>query len=91
MAVPAETFLMDAQKGDLDALTSALEEGVNVNALDAYGNTALMFAAAAGQVKAAEFLIEKGADKAVRNKWGLGPRDWCQWSSRADDMRRIIY
>lgn len=91
MATPTDEFLLHAQRGDIPALQASLDEGTNVNALDAFGNTALMYAAAAGQVKTLEFLIERGADKEVKNKWGLGPQDWCQWSSRADEVRRLVY
>jgi len=91
MATKTEDFLLQAQRGDLEALKASLAEGTNVNALDSFGNTALMYAAAAGQVKALELLIEEGADKAVKNKWGLGPQEWSQWSSRADEVRRLVY
>ncbi len=91
MAMPTDQFLLHAQRGDLDQLKAALADGTNVNALDTYGNTALMYAAAAGQVKACEFLIGEGADKKVKNKWGLGPQEWSKWSSRADDVRRVVY
>lgn len=87
----ADEFLLAAQKGDLAALEKGLAEGMDVNVRDAYGNHALMYAAAAGQPKAVNFLVERGIDKENTNRWGLSAKEWSQWPSNADEVRPLVY
>jgi ankyrin repeat protein len=60
-----------ARRGDVEALTTAIREGVDVNALDRYGQTALMLAAARGHLPAVRVLVEAGAALDARAKFGL--------------------
>ena len=86
-----DDFMLAAQRGDRATLEQALKSGMKVNAIDAHGNSALMYAAAAGQTKTCQWLIEQGVDKETVNNWGLAARDWSHWSSNADDIRRLVY
>tara|TARA_R110000782_G_C14753347_1_gene407422 strand:- start:58 stop:360 length:303 start_codon:yes stop_codon:yes gene_type:complete len=86
-----EDFMLAAQRGDRDTLQQALDAGMKVDTIDAHGNSALMYAAAAGQSKTCQWLIDQGIDKATVNNWGLGVRDWSKWSSNADDIRKLVY
>jgi ankyrin repeat protein len=87
----ADDFMLAAQRGDRDTLEQALNAGTKINAIDAHGNSALMYAAAAGQTKTCQWLIEQGIDKATVNNWGMGARDWSKWSSNADDIRKLVF
>lgn len=87
----ADDFMLMAQRGDRKALEAALGAGIKINALDAHGNSALMYAAAAGQIKTCAWLIEQGVDKGTKNDWGLSAKEWSQWSSNADDIRKLVY
>lgn len=58
-----------AKKGDLGALTAALNTGADVNKM-AGGATPLYFAAIRGHLDAAELLIVHGADVNVKTKFG---------------------
>ena len=89
--IPVDDFMLAAQRGDRDALARALEAGTKINAIDAHGNSALMYAAAAGQTKTCQWLIEQGIDKGTVNNWGLGARDWSKWSANVDDVRKLVY
>ncbi len=89
--ITVDAFMLMAQRGDRGGLAGALAAGIKINTLDAHGNSALMYAAAAGQTKTCQWLIDQGVDKESKNDWGLSARDWCQWSSNADDIRKLVY
>tara|TARA_R110000868_G_scaffold263815_1_gene522437 strand:+ start:42 stop:344 length:303 start_codon:yes stop_codon:yes gene_type:complete len=86
-----EDFMLAAQRGDRDSLQQALDAGMKIDTIDTHGNSALMYAAAAGQTKTCQWLIDQGIDKGTVNNWGMGVRDWSKWSSNADDIRKLVY
>jgi ankyrin repeat protein len=55
---------------DLARLKALIDSPADANAPGAFGNTALMNAAAAGSVDAMKFLIDKGADINAQNAFG---------------------
>ena len=59
-----------AMKGDVAAITAALDSGADVNAIDMVGASPLYWAAQGGHLTAAKLLIERGAD--VNAKTNLG-------------------
>lgn len=86
-----DDYMLAAQRGDCALLEKALAGGIKVNAIDAHGNSALMYAAAAGQARACRLLIDRGIDKDTRNDWGLSAREWSKWPANADDIRKLVY
>lgn len=56
--------------GDVKAVRSHLDAGVDVNARDAEGNTPLHLAAVYASPECVELLLKKGADVNARNKFG---------------------
>ncbi len=62
-----------AAQGDLDAVSRLLSGGVSVNSRDAYDNTPLHLAVAAGSPEVAAALINSGADVDLRNGRGDTP------------------
>ena len=56
-----------AQTGDLEAIKTALDAGIDVNAKTRYSATALSFAAEKGHLDIVKLLIEKGADPNVQD------------------------
>jgi len=71
-------LLEAAYQNDLEAAKQALEAGANVNAVDEYGNTALMLAAEASvgvglvlKDPIIELLLERGADANITDPCGL--------------------
>jgi hypothetical protein len=66
----AEHLSHSAATGDLATVKALLHRGVDVNARNASGTTALYGAAVEGQVAVIEYLLDKGADKDIRNSVG---------------------
>ncbi|PJA31879.1 MAG: ankryin [Zetaproteobacteria bacterium CG_4_9_14_3_um_filter_53_7] len=68
MADPEDWFKA-AVCGDVEALKSALNSGVDVNVRDEKQNTALHLATRQAQLNAMHLLIEHGADVNAQNNW----------------------
>ena len=56
-----------ARKGDAAAVTTLLDEGVNVNTKFRYDRTALSFAADRGHVEVVKVLLARGADVTLKD------------------------
>ncbi|KAG7468847.1 hypothetical protein JOB18_024505 [Solea senegalensis] len=66
--------LLAAFKGDLQSLRRYFLSGVDVNAVDYDGRSALHVAAAEGHTEVIRFLLENaGANPALRDRWGSSP------------------
>ncbi len=61
------------QAGNVDGLKAALAGGVNVNARDARGWTALMYAAKEGRSQIIELLMKAGANPSIKGQKGETP------------------
>lgn len=59
------------RQGDIEAVREHLRSGVDIDALDRYGQTALMLAAHQGHVEIVELLVEHGAELNVTAKYNL--------------------
>jgi ankyrin repeat protein len=67
-----DIFWEDAVKrGDVQIVLDLLGRGVNVDARDRYGQTAVMLAAHAGHRRLVETLVAHRANLDVTAKWGL--------------------
>jgi ankyrin repeat protein len=55
------------RKGDVAAVTAALDHGADVNAKFRYGTTALFKAAERGYAEVAKVLLDRGADVKVKD------------------------
>ena len=60
-----------ARRGDAVSLQAQLEAGADVDALDRFGQTALMLAAQRGSLEAVRVLLAAGANPDVTAKFGL--------------------
>src|SRR5712691_2451058 len=65
-----EAIVAAAGSGDLEAVQEFLKAGVDVNARNAMGSTALMDAAGAGSLDVVKALVARGADVNIQNKDG---------------------
>ncbi|KAE8295909.1 Glutaminase liver isoform, mitochondrial [Larimichthys crocea] len=66
--------LLAAFKGDVQALRRYFLSGVDVNAIDYDGRSALHVAAAEGHTEVIRFLLENaGANSALKDRWGSSP------------------
>ena len=65
----SESFLGAVREGDTDAVVDMLSEGVDVDASDSVGTTALMIVAIAGNEDITKILVDKGgADIDARDR-----------------------
>jgi ankyrin repeat protein len=85
-----QDFLDAAARGDADAVRAALQQGLNVDTADQYGNTALMMACARTQKETCKILLEAGASPDHKNKYGLGPRNWASWAENDNTIRNLL-
>jgi ankyrin repeat protein len=60
-----------AKRGDAPFLEAEIFAGANIDALDRFGQTALMLAALHGHLDVVKTLIDAGANLDVTAKWGL--------------------
>jgi ankyrin repeat protein len=70
MGCYANPLIEAAKKGNISEVTRLLDNGPDVNAVDAEGWTALIAASWSGQVKIVRLLIERGADLHARDAGG---------------------
>ena len=72
-----DQFFEAVRKGDLAAVTSLLDQGVDVNAKFRYGTTALFKAAERGYLEIVKLLIARGADLKVKDTfYGATAMTW---------------
>jgi hypothetical protein len=71
-------------EGGLDRLQSLLAQGVEINARDSLGRTALMVAAMGRQKNLVIALMDAGADAALRDQAGLSAADHATRAGHAD-------
>ena len=70
---PAHRLRDAASSGNLSELAELVREGIPVNALSSFNNTAVLYAALHGKSKCVRFLIENGADVNIANDTGYTP------------------
>jgi hypothetical protein len=84
-----QDFLDSARYGDLDDIKQLLDAGVDVNAADAGGNTALHKACANGHVEAASLLLNRGA-RCAANANGNTPLHWAALNGHVEVIRLLV-
>ena len=75
-----------AYAGDLESLGEDLEEGYEINGVDAWGQTPLHLAAEYDWEEAARILLAKGADPKLRDKQERLPLDIAKEGSKTHDL-----
>lgn len=63
-------FFFHADRGNVDGIRAELDAGVDVNARDSRGNTALLYAAELGNLEMASLLLNRGVDATARDHEG---------------------
>lgn len=79
-----------AEKGDASRVRSLISSGTDINAKDAEGRTALMYAARNGQGEVVRILIEAGADVNARDNEGMTAVMYAAGGSDADTVRYLV-
>lgn len=87
--VAIEAFIQAAGSGDLPAVSSALQQGINVNAKDANGTTAIQKASRYNKHQMVDYLIKNGADVTLADRQGFDALLMAS-SFGQDDVIRIL-
>lgn len=78
-------------KKDLPRIDFLLRKGIDINAIDEEGNTALHYAVKENYDTVFNFLIERGADINVRNSNGYTPLDYALENGYEDFILNALY
>ena len=62
-----DQLISAARNGDMAAVQQLIQQGVNIEAKDSAGNTALIYAAGWGRTDVVKLLLEKGANIEARD------------------------
>ena len=79
-----------ALEGDCLTIRNMLADGADINALDKYGQTALMLAALHGRFEVVQGLVDAGADLDVTAKYGLSALMLAIINHHADIARLLV-
>jgi ankyrin repeat protein len=79
------------RKGDVAAVTAALDRGADVNAKFRYGTTALFKAAERGNADIAKILLDRGADVKVKDTfYGATAMTWALGNDHVNVVRLLL-
>jgi ankyrin repeat protein len=67
------------REGNIPALQTFLDAGVDINLEDTTRTTAVIYAAFFGQADAVQFLIDHGCDLNIRDQWNSTARGWADF------------
>ena len=86
-----DQFYEAVRKGDVAAVTAALDRGADVNAKFRYGTTALFKAAERGHTAVAKLLIDRGADVKVKDTfYGATAMTWAVDNDHTEVVRLLL-
>ena len=86
-----DQFWEAARKGDVQAVTTLLDKGADVNAKFRYGATALFKAAERGNTEVVKLLLARGADPNVKDTfYGTTAMVWALDNKRIEVVRAIL-
>jgi len=83
-------LIQAARTGKLEAVKKLLAEGVNVDARDQLGWTALMYASSGSHVNVTKLLVSRGADVNGRNNLGWAPLMIAAGNGHADIVKLLL-
>ena len=86
-----DQFFEAVRKGDVAAVTAALDHGADVNAKFRYGTTALFKAAERGYVEVTKLLLDRGADVKVKDTfYGATAMTWALGGKHVEVVKLLL-
>ncbi len=86
-----QTCIIAARDGDIATVRKYIGSGGNVNALNPYGGTAIMFASRAGHTEIAKLLINANADLNIQGRYaGTTALMWAAEHGSTDIVKLLI-
>lgn len=88
---PGDSLRRAASAGDLAKVKELLAAGVDVNAANKYGGTALAFASDKGHTAVVDLLLERGANPNTKDTfYQASPLTWAVMHGHADVVRSLL-
>jgi hypothetical protein len=88
---PGDELRRAASAGDLAKVKELLDKGVDVNAANHYGGTALAFACDKGHTEVVRLLLERGANANAKDTfYNLTPIGWAAQKGHRDIVRLLL-
>lgn len=87
---PGAELVLAARYGQADTVRRLLDSGVNIDARDALGRTALMAVAGEGSASLLSLLLERGADPSLRDNDGADALVSALIKGRLDNARLLL-
>ena len=88
---PGDALRRAASVGDVAKVKELLAAGVDVNAANTYGGTALSFACDKGHTAVVNLLLEHGADANTKDRfYGASPLTWAVEKGHAEIVRALL-
>ena len=84
-----QEFRNAARRGDIEKMKQLLNSGVNIDATDQFGMTALMYTSSVGTIEAVDFLIKNGANVCAKHQLGGTARDMARGYDRTEVVKRL--
>ncbi len=85
-----EAFLKEVGAGNKENVVLFLKAGMDVNAVDKEGSTALMIAAEKGDIELARVLLQNGADVNARNRDGYTALMYAAYKGSAEVVELLL-
>src|SRR4030067_694922 len=85
-----DAFVRKSGEGDAEAVKLFLDAGMDPNATDKNGESALMAAAMMGPPAVAQLLLARGAQIERKDKAGKTPLIWAAWYGRAEAVELLL-
>lgn len=90
MSDAAKNLIELVRSGDAQKVSDGLSSGCRAGETDKWGNSALMYASAIGDVDICQLLLDAGADMHHENQWGMDARAWSRWTEHQSDIIALL-
>lgn len=88
---PGDELRRAASSGDLATVKELLDQGVDVNAANQYGGTALAFACDKGRTEVVKLLLERGANPNTKDTfYNFTPIGWAAQKGHGEIVRLLV-